>query len=290
MRKPRLSTSLEVVALCLGAFILVYVLPDSERAEPRAGGKVFAAPRNAAAASPGAAGSAEIAARFHELLVGVATGNIGEERRSEIHHGLIALLDAQGVGDTATRTRAAGLLVQQLFDQSKQQRTSQSLSLRQQQAIGALAKELARQLLAFAAPGGGAVKGADSILAPLPDGYERASWKLLGGFPYHEAVALPADVTALDGKSIGMPGFMLTLGDTDDIREFILVESLWGCCFGTVPDLNQSILVRVKDGARADYTAAPVLVTGVLEVGEQREGGYVASLYRIEGASVRLID
>lgn len=287
MRKPRLSTLLEVGALCLGAFLLVYVLPDNEQVAPRAGGKVFAAPRSAAA-SP-AAGSAELEARFHELLVGVATGSVGEERRSEIHHGLIALLEAQGVGDTATRTRAAGMLVQQLFDQSKQQRTSASLSLRQQQAIGALAKELSRQLLAFATPGG-SIKGADGILAPLPDGYERASWKLLGGFPYHEAVALPGEVTALNGRSVGMPGFMLTLGDTEDIREFILVESLWGCCFGAVPDVNQSILVRVKDGARADYTAAPVLVTGVLEVGEQREGGYVASLYRIEGANVRVID
>jgi hypothetical protein len=87
-----------------------------------------------------------------------------------------------------------------------------------------------------------------------------------------------------------MPGFMLTLGDTQDIREFILVESLWGCCFGAVPDINQSILGRVKDGARADYTAAPVLVTGVLEVGEEREGGYVASLYRLGNANVRVID
>src|SRR5688572_10425413 len=212
MRKPRLSTFLEVGALCLGAFSLMYLLPDSEQAEPRAGGKVFAAPRSAAAASPAAAGSAELEARFRELLVGVATGNIGEERRSEIHHGLIALLESQGVGDDATRTRAAGMLVQQLFDQSKQQRASQGLSLRQHQAIGALAKELSRQLLAFAAPGAN-VQGADGILAPLPDGYERVSWKLLGGFPYRESVALPADVTALDGKNVGMPGFMLTLGE-----------------------------------------------------------------------------
>jgi hypothetical protein len=289
MKKLRRSTLLEILALCVGCFTLLYLLPDEDEAGSRTGSKVFAAPRaEGAAASAGAPGSPAIERKLGELLAGVATGSIAEDRRSEIQHELMALLEQANIGDAPGRARASGLVVQQLFDQSKQQRVNDSLSNRQRQAIAAMAKELTRQLLAMAVPGGVA-QGADSIVTELPAGYQRINWKLIGGFPYREGVALPVEVTDLNAQSVGVAGFMLTLGDTEDIREFILVESLWGCCFGTVPDVNQSIVVRMKGDARIEYTTAPILVTGAFEVGEERQAGYVASLYRVEDARVRTI-
>ena len=73
------------------------------------------------------------------------------------------------------------------------------------------------------------------------------------------------------------------------MREIILLESLWGCCFGGVPDVNQTIVVRLPPERAFDYTAAPVLVTGTLEVGEEREGKFVASLYRLVDAEARAL-
>lgn len=288
MKKLRTSTVLEICALCLGCFILLYLLPEEDGAGQRDTPKVFAAPRAEGATTSAAPGTERIEPKFRELLAGVATGSIGEDQRSSIQHDLMALLEQANVGDPANRTRASGMVVQQLFDQSKQQRTNDSLSNRQRQAIAAMAKELTRQLLAMAVPGGMA-QGADTIVTELPPGHQRINWKLIGGFPYHEGVALPVDVTDLNAQNVGVAGFMLTLGDTEDIREFILVESLWGCCFGSVPDVNQSIVVRMKGDARVEYTTAPILVTGAFEVGEERQAGYVASLYRVEQARVRTI-
>jgi hypothetical protein len=286
MKKLNRSSVLQLLALGAGGFALLYLMPADDDGGKARGPKVFAAPRaEGAGAAPGAAAIEQTLA---ELLAGVATGSVAEERRPDIQRELMALLEQANVGDAAGRARASGLVVQQLFDQSKQQRTSENLSLRQRQAIGAMAKELRRQLLALAVPGGAAL-GADSIVTELPPGYARVDWKRIGGFPYREGVALPVEITDLNQKNVGVAGFMLTLGDPDDIREFILVESLWGCCFGTVPDVNQSILVRMKGDARVEYTAAPILVTGSFEVGEERQAGYVASLYRVADARVRTL-
>jgi hypothetical protein len=288
MKKLRPSTWLEIAALCAGCFALLYFLPDEDARAQRSGGKVFAAPRAEGASGAGAPGSVAVEQKLSELLAGVATGQVGEEQRASAQRELMSLLEQASIGDAPNRARASGMVVQQLFDQAKQQQPTDTLSGRQRQAIRAVAKELTRQLLAMAVPGGVAL-GADSIVTELPAGYERINWKQIGGFPYREGVALPVEVTDLNKRDVGVAGFMLTLGDTDDIREFILVESLWGCCFGTVPDVNQSIVVRMKGDARVEYTSAPILVTGAFEVGEDRQGGYVASLYRVEDARVRTI-
>jgi hypothetical protein len=77
---------------------------------------------------------------------------------------------------------------------------------------------------------------------------------------------------------------MLSLGETGDLTSFILVESLWGCCFGNVPQMNQMVLAQLSGAA--SYTGIPIIVAGTLDVGEEREGEYVTSLYRLRSATV----
>lgn len=40
-----------------------------------------------------------------------------------------------------------------------------------------------------------------------------------------------------------------------------------------------------KTGVTAEYTALPVIVLGTLEVGEERDGRFVTSLYRLTDAT-----
>jgi hypothetical protein len=288
--KVRASTWLEVIALGLGCGVLAYFSCRDESSRPSRGSKDFSAPRSETQAA--ANGSAEGSRRAIEMLLGnvltgVATGEYGEERRVDLQRELMGLLEQSGSGRPETRSNAAGMIVQQIFDRAKLQTTSPALSLRQRQAILAMGKELTRQLLLLAV---GASPGADAIGTTLPDGYTRIDWKRIGGFSYTEGGELPEDVRALDGRSVGVPGFILTMGDTEGLREFILLESLWGCCFGSVPDVNQTILVRLRPERAVDYTAAPVLVTGKMEVGEERQAGFVASLYRVVDATVTPLD
>jgi len=277
---------LEVLALTLGCVVLGYLTCREKDPELGREGRIFAAPRAEAhvAQTPG---QAEIETLLGNTLRGIATGSIGEEKRVEIQRELMTLLERAGLGHPESRSNAAALIVQQMFDRAKLEITTSQLSARQRQAITAMGRELTRQISLLAV---GASPGADAMTTTLPDGVLKLNWKHMGGFQYTEGGEIPADIRALDGRQVGVPGFILTMGDTENIREFILLESLWGCCFGAVPDVNQTILVRLGSGGPIDYTAAPVLVTGKLEVGEERQGGFVTSLYRVVDAKVAPLD
>jgi hypothetical protein len=285
-RRLRWSTVSEVLVLGLGCLVLGYFTCRDEPAEParERGARVFSAAR-----APGAepTSDAEQARRELELwlggvLTGVATGEVGEEQRAQIQAQLLRLLEQRGSGRPETRANAAGMIVQQVFDRAKLASVSPELTTRQRAAISAMAGELTRQVLLLAV---GASPGADALPITLPDGYAKLDWKRMGGFRYVEGGELPPEVRELDGRKVGVPGFVLSLGDTDRMREFILLESLWGCCFGSVPEVNQTIVVRLAADHTFDYTAAPVLITGTLEVGEEKQGGFVASLYRVVDAT-----
>jgi len=289
-KQLRLSEMLEILALGLGCCLLLYFsCRDEVPIYAERGSKVFRVPRAAPATDGSGDASADRAAieqALGELLSGIATGEVEETRRSELQASLMGLLERFNWGSAEGRATASAVIVQQMFDQAKLQSVSAELSARQRQAIRGMAKELTRQLMLMAT---GSSPGADGIVATLPLGHERVTWNQLGGFAYREGGPLPPEVQALDGRKVGIPGFMLTLGETEGVREFILVESLWGCCFGSVPDVNQTLVVRMKAGQSAEYTSTPIVVTGTLDVGEEREGGFVTSLYRLTDASVQPI-
>jgi hypothetical protein len=296
MKKPRPSEWLELSLLLSGCLLMVYFAcrtPSAEQAEPRAS-KTFAADRTGPAGAVEAPGGAEAPARqaaaeqaVRELISGVALGQVEEASRGEAQLSLVALLERLGWGSPENRTTAAAVVVQQVFDRAKLQSRSTGLSLQQVRAIQGVSKELARELLLLAI---GVSAGADGINEPLPSGHARVTWNQLGGFPYEEGAELPPEVRALGGRDVGIVGFMLTLGDTEQLSELVLVESLWGCCFGSVPEVNQTILVRLLPGTNAEYSAAPQLVSGRLEAGEERQGGFVTSVYRIVDAVVRPVE
>jgi hypothetical protein len=293
-KKKRAVELLELGALLAGGTLLVYYScrepSPSDGAEAPRERRTFAAAREdeggeAAGDASGRRKAVEQAVR--ELIGGVALGQVDEGQRAEAQRELAALLERWRWGTEQDRSTAAAVIVQQVFDQAKARSSSERLSPQQLRAIDGVAKELARELLLLAA---GQSPGADGLAGELPAGYERVSWNQLGGFAYREGAPLPDDVQALNGKDVGIFGFMLSLGQDERLSELVLVESLWGCCFGSVPEVNQTILVRVAPDAAVEYSAAPQLVTGRLEVGEEREGGFVTSLYRIEGARLRPFD
>lgn len=290
-RQRRPKEWLEIAALVAGGAALAYYSCGSG-SEPELGAprerKTFAAARAGSdpvddvADAPARRRAVEQAVR--ELLAGVALGRVEETQRADAQRSLAQLLERWQWGTDQNRMTAAAVIVQQVFDQAKARGSSVELSVRQLRAIEGVAQELARELLLLAV---GSSPGADGLTGAVPAGHERITWNQLGAFPYREGASLPAEVQALNGRDVAIFGFMLSLGDAERMSEFVLVESLWGCCFGSVPEVNQTIVVRVDSSTPAEYSAAPQLVTGRLEVGEEREAGFVTSLYRIVGAQLR---
>ena len=138
----------------------------------------------------------------------------------------------------------------------------------------------------------GVILAAPSVdTADVPKGYLPVKWSTLGGFTYKEGMELPEEVMALNGKKIAMTGYMMSIGQFENIHTFILVESGWSCCFGEVPDTHQVLMCTIpEDEIGLDNIVAPILVTGTLDIGEEVEDGWVVSLYRTVCDDVQELD
>ena len=112
-------------------------------------------------------------------------------------------------------------------------------------------------------------------------------FNLLGGWKYIEGkTSIPKNVRDFDGKSVEISGFMMPINETEHIKRFLLIQSLWGCCFGQTPEVNHIIVVDMESDKTAEYYPDPVVVTGKFSVGETREEGYLVSIYRLQASKV----
>ncbi len=104
----------------------------------------------------------------------------------------------------------------------------------------------------------------------------------LGAWEFDETrdPVFPPAILALDGRKVLIRGFMLPSVDFRDIREFHLVRSLWGCCFGAPPRLNEIVRVQLEEGV--DYTYDGLELVGTLEVVYETEDGIAEDLYRLD--------
>jgi hypothetical protein len=130
--------------------------------------------------------------------------------------------------------------------------------------------------------------------------YEKVTFGVLAGFAYGEPRGpsgvdlsgspreiVPHAVTALSGRRVSVSGFMLPLDfDGEGVTEFLLNANYDMCYFGAPTRPNDFIVVRMRDGRRTRFVHTPVVVFGTLEVGEERKGDRVVSLYRMIGDAI----
>jgi hypothetical protein len=67
--------------------------------------------------------------------------------------------------------------------------------------------------------------------------------------------------------------------DTD--TEFLLVQSLWSCCYGEPPEMNEAVVVSVPAEIES-HSGVPIRVVGTLSVGEKLEDGEVVGLFELQ--------
>src|ERR1017187_4680410 len=74
---------------------------------------------------------------------------------------------------------------------------------------------------------------------PSDSKYTRLQFDTLKSWTYIEGkTPIPDFIQKLNGQNIEMVGFMMPLSEVKNITEFILVPSLWGCCYGQPPAVN----------------------------------------------------
>ena len=156
-------------------------------------------------------------------------------------------------------------------------------------------------------PATGLITGpkAGQPIGPMPDGYLGIGFDKLASFnfvltdqvvnglskqnpvPAAPHNQIPEDIQKLDGRKVGIQGFLLPVKMDDGLAvEFLLMRDRSFCCYGTPPKINQWITVRLKGRGVKPVMDQVITVFGTLHVGEIRENGFLAGLYELDAEKV----
>ena len=205
---------------------------------------------------------------------------LSPEAQSDLAVELILALEDEGLGTPGRRAAAAQetleVIAEALRPFAGEHTGDDALrrrALRQQSAV------LTRTLVQSAT--GASARPAS--FPPPPQGHRALPWTALTDIDYEEGDRVPESVLALDGEAIALSGFLL---DGGYAHEFLLVQSMWSCCFGDPPAIHEAVVVRVEGEADDAWFDALVRVSGTLEVGEEWDDGYLLSIYRMRALRV----
>lgn len=148
--------------------------------------------------------------------------------------------------------------------------------------------------LAFAA-------GAPAPTVPAPEvdqGYLKLGFDRLSSFkfaaPEYDPAAnpkaapptgeeqIPAVVKDWSGKKAVVTGFMLpTKLDNGKAVEFLLMANQMACCYGTVPNMNDWVIVKIPQGVPITQDV-PISFRGLFHVRAMFESGYMTGIYELD--------
>ena len=94
---------------------------------------------------------------------------------------------------------------------------------------------------------------------------------------------IPSSVKSWNGKKAVITGYMVPVKmDKGLVTEFLLMRNTMACCFGSVPNMNEWVVVKMKKGVQP-MMDVPVAFFGELKVGAMFENGYMTGLYELAG-------
>ncbi len=259
-----------LVMVALGAFVTTPLWCQEQQTQ-NFGRTTFRADREEAADST----EGKLSETIRRLITRAAQGQEVDE--VEAMRELSTVLADANLGTAQGRAEKTGQLVSDILAQASEADTG-GFNQMQEQAVRGQSRIMARTLITEL---GGQLED-DTGDDPAGD-WANAAWPHLSGFQYEEGMDLPESAKALDGKDVKAWGYLLFLeGD-----QFLLVQSLWSCCFGQPPDLHEAIVVRADPNIASRFEGRGVKVYGRFEASEMREDGYVTSLYRLDARHIR---
>lgn len=150
-----------------------------------------------------------------------------------------------------------------------------------------------------ATPGKPAATTAPLTPPPVENGYLKLGFEQLASYPFTPPAfdpaadpkakpptgeeQIPAIVKSWNGKKAVITGYMVPVKmDKGLVTEFLLMRNTMACCFGTVPNMNEWVIVKMKKGVQP-MMDVPVAFYGELKVGAMFENGYMTGLYELDG-------
>lgn len=125
--------------------------------------------------------------------------------------------------------------------------------------------------------------------APKPGEVLDMPIKELGNFDFdaEKGGDIPKDVQKLSGSTVRLRGYMIPMDQATNITQFALVPDLFACCFGQPPQLQHTIVVNCPKGKSVSYFPDEIQVEGKLKVAEQKDEGFIISIFQVDVSSVK---
>jgi hypothetical protein len=93
---------------------------------------------------------------------------------------------------------------------------------------------------------------------------------------------IPAQVKGWNGRKAVITGYMVPVKmEKGLVTEFLLMRNTMACCFGTVPNMNEWVIVKMRKGVQP-LMDVPVAFYGQLKVGAMFENGYMTGLHELD--------
>ena len=128
----------------------------------------------------------------------------------------------------------------------------------------------------------------EEVIAEVPDASAdpvSIDWKTLGALDYVNG-KVPANLQALNGKLVKIPGFIVPLEDYEEEgAEFLLVPYFGACVHTPPPPPNQMVFVRMEGGKKLKFGWwDPVWMEGTLKI-EHYDSPYGAVGFQLVGTT-----
>lgn len=159
---------------------------------------------------------------------------------------------------------------------------------------------LASAFLALPARGAGSTGAPGGPPDPVVEnGYLKLGFEHLASYPFNPPPfdpaatpdvkpptgeeQIPDTVKSWHGRKVSLTGYMVPVKmDKGLVTELLLMRNTMACCFGTIPNMNEWVVVRMRKGVQP-LMDVPVEFFGELKVGAMFEHGYMTGLYELDG-------
>ena len=95
---------------------------------------------------------------------------------------------------------------------------------------------------------------------------------------------VPSWIHVYDNKRVLLTGYMMPLQiENGRSKKFVMMRDVTTCCYGAVPNMNDYLIVTMKGSGVEVVQDIPVELLGTFHIDQRYEGGYVVSLYVMDG-------
>jgi len=95
---------------------------------------------------------------------------------------------------------------------------------------------------------------------------------------------VPPAIRLYHGQRVVLTGYLMPLAIENGLtKKFVIMKDVNTCCYGSVPNMNDYVVVTMKGAGITPIQDVPVDLIGTFRIEQKYEGGYVVSLFAFDG-------